>query len=303
MSTTFKPMWMRLVSEKKTMVPSAPVKVEKKPVYKDLKEVAKQLFPPLQQEPDEELDDETNDNIETEEAEEEAAEETEETNEEADDAVYKGCNTKGCPKKFIQENGELRCAECREFNIGLVIHCAFKCGDYAKMTHKQVKFMKDNNYKPFTKCFDCSKKKNNDDDFTMVWAYDEKCVTNECDGRIQLNQSKVDFFKQPHMKMPVHCYDCIKERKVDKTTNVECECATCGDTVVMSKMQKISVEKNHLISCESCRTTMTKKCAHKTCNKPFLSKARETELKTTFKNSYREEPCCSKEWFLLFSKK
>jgi hypothetical protein len=282
-------MWMSLVSEKKkTMVPpSAPVKVDMKPVYNNLKEVVKELFPEV----NEELDDETNDNVETEEAETE------------DNAAYKVCNTKGCQKKFIPETNELRCEECREFNIGLVIPCSSHgCNDYAKMSHKQLKIMKENNYKPFSKCFDCSKKKS-DNDFTMVWAYDEKCHTQECDGRIQLNQSKVDFFKQPHMKMPVHCYDCIQVRKADKTTNVECECATCGDTVVMSKMQKISVEKNHLISCESCRTTMTKKCAYKTCNKPFLSKARETELKTTFRKNYREEPCCSKECFLLFTKK
>lgn len=266
------PLYSKIMNANKIKNVSAPIKPVVKPAYENLESVKKELFPEKQQ-----------------------------VEEKVDD-ISKQCNTKGCPIKFITENDEIRCEECRKFNIGLVIACASKCGDYAKMTHKQIKIMNENNYKPFTKCFNCSKN-NENTKFTMVWAYDEKCVTEECDGRIQLNQSKVDFFKQPHMKMPMHCYDCIQVRKADKNTNVECECATCGDKVVMSRMQKISVEKNHLISCESCRTTMTKNCAYKSCNKPFLSKARETELKTTFKKNYRDEPCCSKECFLLFSKK
>jgi hypothetical protein len=260
---------------KEEVVPAAPVKVPNKPVYDNLDNVSKVLF----------KDDVKND----------------ETNAHDDNQNKKMCNTKGCPNKFNSDNDKiLRCDKCREHNIGLVIPCAYHgCTDYAKMTYKQIKDRADKNLDNFTFCYNhCMS-----DGYTTVWAYDEKCKTYECDGRIQLNQGKLDFYKQPHMKMRLYCFDCLNDRKSFKNTEIECDCATCDNKVQMLQSQVIFLEKGqHLIGCSDCRK-FNRECKNDKCKKMFHSINREAEMKAKYKDKYTSPVCCSKECFLLFNKK
>jgi hypothetical protein len=320
------PMWMHLVNAKKEKeikaVPAAPVKVPNKPVYDNLDKVAKVLFKDEKAVPAapvkapnkpvyDNLDkvakalfkEETNDNIESEEQneEEQNEEHEEEQNEEEHDDNQKKCKTIGCNNKFSSDNDKiLRCDTCREKNIGLVIPCAHNgCTDYAKMTHKQIRDRAEKNLGNFTFCWEHSMSEG----YTTVWAYDEKCKTNECDGRIQLNQGKLDFYKQPHMKMRLYCFDCLNDRKNMKNTEIECDCATCDNKVFMLQSQVTFLEKNyHLVGCSDCRK-FNRVCANTKCKKDFHSINREAEMKAKYKDKFVSPVCCSKECFLLFSKK
>ena len=253
--------WTFIVPEKTIhqKVPDAPVKPNIKQEYDNLDTIAKNLFP----EPETK-------NIK--------------------------CQTDGCKIEFNSVNDEIRCDDCRKYNTGLITKCSYpECNDVSKMSHNQIKYGQEKygaKFRPFDKCITHSKSS----EFTIVWAYDTKCSEEECKKHVQLNQSKLDFFKQPGMRIPKFCYDCVQKRKISKEKEVDCPCASCGDIVKMSEMQKISIEKSdHLISCEKCRTTMTKKCVK--CKKDFLSKARVTELQKKLKDKYRDDPCCSMECF------
>jgi hypothetical protein len=269
---------------KEQAVPSAPVKVPNKPVYNNLEKVAKVLFK-----------EDTNDNIDSEEVDDD------DTNAQDDNQNKKQCNTKGCPNKFDSDNDKImRCDTCREHNIGRVIPCAHHgCTDYAKMTYKQIRDRAEKNLGNFTFCYNHSMS----DGYTTVWAYDEKCKTDECEGRIQLNQGKLDFYKQPHMKMRLYCFDCLNERKDSKNTEIECDCATCDNKVHMLQSHVTFLEKGqHLIGCSDCRK-FNRECANTKCKKMFHSINREAEMKAKYKDKYTSPVCCSKECFLLFTKK
>lgn len=274
--STMIPMWVYLINAKKDKalkalkeVPSAPVKVPSKPTYDNLDETKKVL-------------------------------QFEEAVLEQDDN-QKNCTTKGCPNKFSSDDDKiLRCDKCRKHNIGLVIPCAHHgCTDYAKMTYKQIRDRAEKNLDNFTFCYNHSMS----DGYTTVWAYDEKCKTEECNGRIQLNQGKLDFYKKPPMKMRLYCLDCLNDRKSAKETEIECDCATCDNKVQMLQSQVTFLEKRqHLIGCNDCRK-FNRECANNKCKKMFHSINREAEMKTKYKDKYTSPVCCSKECFLLFTKK
>ena len=299
MSTMSISEWVTLVEKKKKMMmdppstpgrndasqvmknpPPAPIESEEKIEYEDLEAVAKKLF---QDDSDEELDDEEDD----------AADEDDE--DEAEDNNIRNCTTTGCLTTFIPKSEDVRrCDECRQHNIAKVSPCAYPdCEDYAKMTHKHVK-----ENKTFKFCFFHS----NASKFTPVFTYDKKCKTEECEGRIQLNQDQLDFYNQPHMKMRLFCRDCIQVKKTAKDTEIECDCATCDNKVSLSQMQKNYLEKsNHLIGCSDCRKP-NRICANNKCKKEFHSISREADMKRKFKDKFTSPICCSKECFELQKK-
>jgi hypothetical protein len=298
------PMWMYMA--KKTTKP-----IYEKPIVPKLKLTEKPTLKEVTFEPNEKLDDDDmNDNKMTEadadaEADAEADEETE------DDGFTtvgsQTCVTDGCTVKFDPIATEKRCTDCRVHKTAYIRECTVDdCTEKIYMSFQNIKDGKAKfgaDFKYYTKCMTHSKKPkkinietetmtNTEEDTTIV--YDMTCIKDECNNKVMLNQSQLNFFQQDHMEIPKYCNSCRKERKSSKETMIECNCVSCDDTFEISEMMKSSLEsKKHLITCGACRKTNTRTCNY--CRKSFFSMAQEAALRKQYKKDFKPPSCCSKE--------